>query len=342
MSRAEKIFNSIRTGRIDEIERLIAEQVTEELFLDYKTVDTPPTDRRLSDPDRRNLAKAISGFGNSDGGVVIWGVDCRRDTTTGRELVSKKAISDPTAFKSVIDGVVGGLTLPAHEGVTSEALSFASGGGVVVTYVPEGLNVPYRSIASGANGYFMRAGSSFMEVPHGVLAGMFGRRPAPKITGKFRPKEPQAQPRSPGVKVSFELVLMNHGRGIANDLFVIVKGKDVPGVLLRRKGLNDALWVGDQFDGQWVLNTNNAFIRLVPGAQIVPCEFQLEIQRTPRPVLVQATCASSNSVGSEFKLSLGADDLSYVHENLSHDFGADGGSLREALKAVGSRLRNAL
>jgi hypothetical protein len=240
MSRAEQIYNLILTRGIGEIERMIADQVTEELFLDYKGADSSTLSTKLSDSDRKNLAKAISGFGNSDGGVIIWGVDCRKDPKSGRETVARKPIADPAAFKSLLDGVMGGLTLPAHDGVENIALDFSSGGGgVVVTFVPEGLNVPYRSVASGANGYFMRAGSSFLEVPHGVLAGMFGRRPAPKITGFFRPVPPQQSQAGSQIKIKFQLVLRNEGRGITTDLFAVVKGKDVPGVLLRRKSLDD-------------------------------------------------------------------------------------------------------
>ena len=31
----------------------------------------------------KNLSKAISGFGNSEGGVLVWGVDCSRDLEDG-------------------------------------------------------------------------------------------------------------------------------------------------------------------------------------------------------------------------------------------------------------------
>lgn len=321
---------------------MIAEQVTEELFLDYKAADSSTSSRKLSDSDRKNLAKAISGFGNSDGGVVIWGVDCRRDPKTGRETVTKKPIDDPAAFKSLIDGVMGGLTLPGHDGVESLALKFSSGAGIVATYVPEGPNVPYRSVAAGANGYFMRAGSSFFEVPHGVLAGMFGRRPAPKIIGFFRPVAPQKPQTGSPVKINFELVLVNEGRGIATDLFSIVKGKDVPGVLLRRKSLDDGKWIGEHVEGQWIFYTNNSFVRLVPGAQTIPCEFQLEINNeSPDPIMLRATCASSNSAGTEFRLNFLSDDLSHIYRNLTHDFKIDRAGLMGALENLKKRMNKA-
>ena len=58
------------------IEGLIAERQSEELFVDFKRSSDNGTGARLSDADRGNFAKAISGFGNSEG-IVVWGVDCR-------------------------------------------------------------------------------------------------------------------------------------------------------------------------------------------------------------------------------------------------------------------------
>jgi hypothetical protein len=57
---------------------MINAPVVEQLFLDYKRSSTVLPGVKLSDDDRKNLAKAIAGFGNSEGGVVVWGVDCRR------------------------------------------------------------------------------------------------------------------------------------------------------------------------------------------------------------------------------------------------------------------------
>jgi predicted HTH transcriptional regulator len=44
-----------------------------ELF--YKRVTKEGVSPMLEQSDRENLARAISGFGNSEGGIIIWG--CR-------------------------------------------------------------------------------------------------------------------------------------------------------------------------------------------------------------------------------------------------------------------------
>lgn len=56
---------------------MITEEEVEELFLDYKRAATVTPFRKLDVSDRKNLAKAIAGFANSEGGVIVSGVDCR-------------------------------------------------------------------------------------------------------------------------------------------------------------------------------------------------------------------------------------------------------------------------
>jgi len=61
-----------------DIERFIKEGKEEDLHLDFKTVNAADL---KSGSDRKNFAKALSGFANSDGGIVVWGVVARRDSS---------------------------------------------------------------------------------------------------------------------------------------------------------------------------------------------------------------------------------------------------------------------
>jgi hypothetical protein len=181
MGRAEQLFDRLRSGGAAEIANMIAAPVVEELFLDYKRSSTIMPSRKLHDNDRRNLAKAVAGFGNSEGGVIVWGVDCR-STPSGDVPTGAVPITDPVALKTLFDNAVGGLTLPAHFGVENLPIWNSSGSdGFVITHVPSGLNVPYQALGD-RGGYYIRAGSNFLPTPHGVLAGMFGRRPQPQVS----------------------------------------------------------------------------------------------------------------------------------------------------------------
>ena len=68
MGRAEDLFRRLSENGAETIDALIADRQSEESFLDFKRSLDNGVGRRLHDSDRWNLAKAISGFGNSEGG----------------------------------------------------------------------------------------------------------------------------------------------------------------------------------------------------------------------------------------------------------------------------------
>jgi hypothetical protein len=88
MDRCREIYERIVTQGKAAIEGFIADRRAEELFLDFKRSSNNGSEPRLSDNDRKNLAKAISGFGNSEGGVIVWGVDCSSNDDLGSNLYS--------------------------------------------------------------------------------------------------------------------------------------------------------------------------------------------------------------------------------------------------------------
>jgi hypothetical protein len=80
MGRAEEIFEKIKDQGEAAIDEFILVRQSEELYLDFKrSADNGRGPRVLHENDRNNLAKAVSGFGNSEGGVIVWGVDTSVD-----------------------------------------------------------------------------------------------------------------------------------------------------------------------------------------------------------------------------------------------------------------------
>ena len=74
MERAKELYEKIKNEGISAIEEFILARKTEELFLDFKRSANDGNGERLNPNDRKNLAKAISGFGNPEGGIVVWGI----------------------------------------------------------------------------------------------------------------------------------------------------------------------------------------------------------------------------------------------------------------------------
>jgi hypothetical protein len=220
MGRAEDLFARISNLGEAAIDGFIIERQSEELFLDFKRSSDNGAGTRLSDRDRDNLAKAISGFANSEGGVVVWGVDCRRNQDLGDVAAAKVRVQNPGRFKSWLENAVSGLTVPPHPRVRHVALEDVQGhAGFVASYIPKSYLAPHQCLRPPQ--YYMRAGSSFEPVPHGVLSGMFGRAPQPVIFHMWG--VPPAELDANAVaRFRVGLLLTNRSPAVARDVFVSV------------------------------------------------------------------------------------------------------------------------
>jgi hypothetical protein len=220
--RAEELFRRIQNEKEAMIDYLIETRQSEELFLDFKRSADEGKGNRLHDTDRNNLAKAISGFGNSEGGIIIWGVECKQKISDGDVARSKYPIKNVTRFVSWLEGAVSGCTLPSHTGVRSVSIETGvDREGYAVTYIPKSIHVPHQCILEKKY-YYIRAGSSFEPVPHSVLAGMFGRRPQPIMGLDCLPIiEPSLQTRGM-VRISLRPNLLNRGNVTARDAYLSV------------------------------------------------------------------------------------------------------------------------
>jgi hypothetical protein len=94
----------------------------------------------------------------------------------------------------------------------------ASGMGFVVTHIPKSYLAPHQCLRPIQ--FYMRAGSNFEPVPHGVLAGMFGRPPQPVIFHKWA--SPPAELRGDVACFRVGLLLTNQSTAIARDVYLSV------------------------------------------------------------------------------------------------------------------------
>ena len=181
MSRAEDIFQKLIYFGEDAIDEFILDLQTEELFLDFKqAVSNGKNFKTLHKDDRRNLAKAISGFGNSEGGVIVWGVSCSRDVEIGDVAKAKVKVQNVHRFLSWLENAISGCTIPSHNGVRNHIISVDDNGdGFVATYIPKSEITPLMTASNST--IYIRSGSNNVPAPYAVIAGMFGKRPQPNI-----------------------------------------------------------------------------------------------------------------------------------------------------------------
>jgi hypothetical protein len=190
----------------------------ERLHVDFKQKHDR-RDAELADDDKRNLAKAISGFANSGGGVLIWGIE---DKT-----LSPKLITGVQRFVSSMLELAPQVTDPIVQGIDGDWIPSngeAGQEGFGLIFIPESSLPPHRVILNYKgvkNHYYIRSGQLFVVASHTQLEDMFGRRPKPELALSTR----FVLGSRSGNKCSLDMILgiENKGRGTAKSPFLSVR-----------------------------------------------------------------------------------------------------------------------
>jgi hypothetical protein len=157
------------------IDAFLADQQEENIHLDFKTAD--PVFVR---DDRRNLAEAVSGFANSEGGLIVWGVEARQNPQGVDCACGKREISPLSLFLSKLNQYTGDAATPIVDGVQHKKIVATNDRGFAVTFVPPSEGGPHMA-KLGVDRYMKRSGSQFLKMEHFEVNDMFGRRKRPVL-----------------------------------------------------------------------------------------------------------------------------------------------------------------
>lgn len=314
MSRAEDLLHRLQAEGVAAIDELIADRAREEFFLDFKRSSDGGSGRRLSDPDRNNLAKAISGFGNSEGGVLVWGVECSPGKDLADVATAKFPIKDVRRFASLLEGTVSGCTVPPHSGVTQLPLEEAGGQeGFVVTFIPKCTAMPLQVVGKGV--YYIRAGSHFSPAPHGVVAGLFGRYPQAEVVPLILHGPAKLEGEVAVGEVG--VVLRNNGPGIATNLYVNVMVTKQPGTncQIAFKRNEPEIWSGAMSFGFHTSLISKPDYRLAPEAQAMPVLLNYRLAPPfTNGLEVSIMAGAGTSVPERFEVRRTAEQLSALYD----------------------------
>ena len=200
----------------------------EDIHLDCKILSGGDSFNR---DDRKNLAKAISGFANSDGGLLVWGVDARSDGSGADVVSGLTPITNCSVAYSDLQSLTGKAVSPLVDNVKHRMIEIGEGSGFIVTYVPRSDTAPHMACL-GEKRYFKRSGDSFYCLEHFDLEDMFGRRAHPQLELSLTPFADmlgRASISSGGqrsVVVNFVVALANSGRGIARFPYLQIQAAD--------------------------------------------------------------------------------------------------------------------
>ena len=203
-------FDLLDLAQIDDY---IARRQEEHLQLDFKTIRGA---NLASADDRRSFAKSLSGFANSAGGIIVWGVDARKNDQGVDCAGATSEIKLLKMLLSRLNEFTGQAVSPIVDGVRHKLIERTADTGFAATLVPESQSAPHMA-KLGEDRYYKRAGASFYKMEHFDLEDMFGRRQKPRLEIIF-----EEGAKTGGVE-DLIVLLINHGRAVARHVgFLIV------------------------------------------------------------------------------------------------------------------------
>jgi hypothetical protein len=216
-SLAESFFDEIRNAP-DKIAFLSAlanpaRPTFEEEWLEFKQAPD------LTDV-QHNWSKALSGFANTGGGVLIWGIEAKKDSKTHIDCASAVSlIANPAALKSRLMQLHHQATDPPVLGIEVEQYADSSGSGFVVCFVPESGFKPHRAEQDGKKQFYLRAGDDFVVMPVAVLRSMFYPQASPnlQVETSFLDGIEAAE------KITWSFRIHNKGTATAKDVCLWIK-----------------------------------------------------------------------------------------------------------------------
>ena len=99
---------------IQRLQQYLAERQEENLHLEFKRVADPGLANR---DDRKNLACALSGFANASGGLVVWGVDARKNDDGIDCVVALPGMENVGALVTRLNQLTGEAVDPIVNGI---------------------------------------------------------------------------------------------------------------------------------------------------------------------------------------------------------------------------------
>ncbi len=109
--------------RIDlrEIHDFVTNQVAEDIFLEFKTANYP----QGIDFDKKNFSKCLSGFANSSGGILIWGISAKETKNKPDVANELKPIKDIIEFENYLKKIEGNAVAEEQEILNNENIGWS-------------------------------------------------------------------------------------------------------------------------------------------------------------------------------------------------------------------------
>jgi len=206
MDTATSLYTSLSTEA--DLQNLIASRVAEGIYLEFKQKSNAKNGL-FEEDDKKNFYKALSGFANSDGGVLIWGMKAQKRSEIASKLIP---INQVDLFLQSLKSSLVNATAPIIEGVLIEKIEKAGSDsrGYIKCLIPVSSKAPHRN--SKDREYYKRSVEGFYKLEHFDLEDMFGRKMKPDLDLIYDVSNPHAVD---STVRELKLYLKNEGRAVA-------------------------------------------------------------------------------------------------------------------------------
>ena len=161
-----------------DLEDLIANGESEGLHLECKA----PSGPKLSKDQKYQLAEAISGFSNTSGGVIVYGLSPTTHAHSGLDVITQiEAIGQIERFEKIVELAIPTLTTPPVETFQTRIIKERSSDtkGVLIVYIPMTANDPVQS--SSDDRFYFRTGDEFKPAPYELIRRLFAAVDSPDL-----------------------------------------------------------------------------------------------------------------------------------------------------------------
>lgn len=216
LSTARQFFDGLIAGGSPAIEALVSSQQHETEWLDFKAGDS------LGD-DKSTWSEALCGFANNQGGVLIWGVDARKDSTGVDAACDLRPVANPSALRTRLLELLRTALEPPLAGVEVRDLLQANlTCGFVVCFIPESNSKPHRAENLPGKPYKIRIADAFINPSPSLLRSLFFPQSSPQLQVEVDPKWSAVMTEPREHSVFFDVAIRNVGIVSAKDVHLML------------------------------------------------------------------------------------------------------------------------
>ncbi|MGY4158340.1 hypothetical protein ACVINW_004182 [Bradyrhizobium sp. USDA 4461] len=157
------LFESLLASGLAGIEDLVAEERAESLHLEFKTIAST---NGLTREDRKMIAKAVCGFSNAEGGLLLLGIETTK--ADGLDVASRlRPVNGVSRFQNQVRSALPEMLSPQHSAIRVETIGDDRDVGFLLIDVPASNNRPHMSLSEQR--YFRRGSDGTRVLIHGEV-----------------------------------------------------------------------------------------------------------------------------------------------------------------------------